>query len=96
MSSDNADNAQAVAVGDSAQEYTEKTRLRGLFKARNEAAKAVREAPLRKYDVLQEPSGFEALGEYAKAAVTAYVIECEPLFQSDIVQPSHYHGLSLQ
>jgi len=68
---------ETAAVGESAEELTEKSRLKSLFTSRDEAAKAIRDAPLQEFEV---PS--QAVDEYVQSAVTAYVLECEALFQN--------------
>ncbi len=69
-------------IGESAEEFTEKNRLRSLFEARDQAAQAIREAPLREYEIQQYQAPKEIVDEHVRAAVTAYTLECEPLFKN--------------
>lgn len=69
-------------IGESAEEFTEKNRLRSLFEARDQAAQAIREAPLREYEIQQYRATKEIVDEHVRAAVTAYTLECEPLFKN--------------
>jgi hypothetical protein len=68
---------ERATVGDSAQEVIEKSRLRSLFEARDEAATAIREAPLKEYEVPRQ-----VVNQHVRSSVTAYILECEPLFKN--------------
>jgi hypothetical protein len=68
---------EKATVGDSAQELTEKSRLRSLFQARDQAATAIREAPLKEYEAPRE-----VVNQHVRSSVTAYILECEPLFKN--------------
>jgi len=68
---------EEATVGESAQELTEKSRLRSLFQSRDEAATAIREAPLKEYEVPRQ-----VVNQHVRSSVTAYILECEPLFKN--------------
>jgi hypothetical protein len=82
---------ETAAVGESAEELTEKSRLKSLFTARDEAAKAIRDAPLREYEVPKQ-----AVDEHVQSAVTAYVFECEALFQNTETGRDYWTNYTLQ
>jgi hypothetical protein len=69
-------------IGESAEELTERNRLQSLFDARDQAAEAIREAPLREYEIQRYQAPKEVIDEHVRAAVTAYALECEPLFKN--------------
>jgi len=73
-----------ASVGESAEEFTEKSRLRSLFTARDEAAQAIRDAAMREYELLNNgnPKASELVDEHVRSAVVAYTLECEPLFRN--------------
>jgi hypothetical protein len=82
---------ETAAVTETAEELTEKSRLKSLFTARDEAAKAIRDAPLREYEVPKQ-----AVDEYVQSAVTAYVFECEALFQNTEIGRDYWTNYTLQ
>lgn len=73
-----------AAVNESAEEFVDKARLKSLFEAREEAGKAIREAPLTEYqlELSRERIPPAVIEQHVRSAVTAYVLECEPLFKN--------------
>jgi hypothetical protein len=90
MSADRDDAGDELArVSDDAEEFIDKARLRSLFEARDEAAEAIRGSSLRTFEIRRrrdsdaaEAEIERAVDEHVRSAVTAYVLEAEPLLQN--------------
>jgi hypothetical protein len=77
-----ADDEFAV-VSESTEQFMEQSRLRSLFDARDKAAQAIRDATMREQELRRKtPRATLLVDEHVRAAVTAYVLECEPLYQN--------------
>jgi hypothetical protein len=108
MSSDAGDNSTAdrAIVADSAEEYTDKSRLRSLFEARDAASKAIRKASMQEMQILSERGDISeraarnVVNSNVRESVSAYVLECEPLLRNsedgrELLHSEHIHDWRL-
>jgi hypothetical protein len=81
MTRDDDDPIARVEAG--TDELVERTRIASLTEAREEAADAIREAPLRRDEARRRRGGRpEAVAEHVRSAVAAYALECEPVLKN--------------
>lgn len=80
--SDADDGDELARITEDAEAFVDKARLRSLFEARDEAAQAIRDAPLQQVQVETKGVDKQVVDKHVRAAVTAYVLECEPLLQN--------------
>jgi len=73
---------EAVRVDDEVTDMVDRARLTALFDAREQAAEAIRDAPLQRVEMRQAGQPPAVVAEHVRSAVTAYVLEAEPLFQN--------------
>jgi hypothetical protein len=79
------DGDELARITEDAEAFVDKARLRSLFDARDTAAEAIQEATLTKHRLAAKRSVAESeqlVDEHVRAAVTTYVLECEPLLQN--------------
>ncbi len=103
MSSDAGDNSPAdrAIVADSAEEYTDKSRLRSLFEARDAASQAIRKASMQEMQIrvergISERAARNVVNSNVRESVSAYVLECEPLLRNsedgrELLNSTHIH-----
>lgn len=88
MSSGNdSDSADRAIVADSAEEYTDKSRLRSLFEARDAASQSIRNATMNQLQMrvernVDEQNAANIVDSHVRENVVAYVLECEPLLRN--------------
>jgi hypothetical protein len=83
---DDAGGDELARVSDDAEEFIDKARLRSLFEARDEAAEAIRESSIQEVDLRRRGESKQdaetIVDEHVRSAVTAYVLEAEPLLKN--------------
>lgn len=76
---------EIVHVADTVDEFVERTRHSQILDAKERAAKALREAELRRTELRQQSRPEHEVRAAARSplrsAVEAYILECEPLYQ---------------
>lgn len=82
---------EVAEIGESAEEFTEKNRLKSLFDAKDRARDAIREAPLKEYEARRQAVDPQTIDEHVRSAVAAYVLECEALFQNTEKGQEYWH-----